>query len=410
MHELPTSVSERFDAQVVQKALAYIEGYWDTLQRHQTTDKGTIIGLPHPYLVPSSGNGSGFSYQEIYYWDSYFMVQGLWGTDREYMVKDITDNLLYLMQRFGVIPNSGRMYHTGRSQPPFLTTLIRQVFEVTGDLEWLEQSAAIAQLEYETVWMGTEHPHWRQVFEGLSRYYDVDVLNDLAEAESGWDMTTRFDRRALSFLPVDLNALLYKYETDLGEISGILGRESDAEVWQDRAAQRQKVADNYLWDSHKGGYFDFDYSRLELGEVWSLATYFPMWSGMASERQAADLVKNLQRFDCPGGLSTTAKEPQIGMVVPTQWAYPNGWAPLEMIVIEGLERYGYQAEARLYARKWLATNLNWFNHREEFLEKYNVAEPELPPLQGLYPNQVGFGWTNAVFVRFAAKYLDDNER
>lgn len=38
------------------------------------------------------------------------------------------------------------------------------------------------------------------------------MLNDMAEAESGWDMTPRFNRLALEFLPVDLNTLLYKYE------------------------------------------------------------------------------------------------------------------------------------------------------------------------------------------------------
>ena len=58
------------------------------------------------------------------------------------------------MQRFGVIPNSGRMYHTGRSQPPFLTTLISQVYRRTRDRVWLEQAASLAQQEYENVWMG----------------------------------------------------------------------------------------------------------------------------------------------------------------------------------------------------------------------------------------------------------------
>ena len=70
------------------------------------------------------------------------------------------------------------------------------------------------------------------------------------------------------------------------------------------------------------------------------------------------------------------------------------------MVIEGLERYGYKAEARRYARKWLATNLNWFAHREEFLEKYNVVEPELPPVQGCIQTKLVLVWTNAVFVFF----------
>ena len=101
MHEYLTRDTERFDAEQVRKAPAYIEDYWGTLERYQPTDKGTIIGLPKPYhRAQLWGNGSGFSYQEIYYWDSYFMVQGLWDTPREPMIKDITDNLLYFNATF----------------------------------------------------------------------------------------------------------------------------------------------------------------------------------------------------------------------------------------------------------------------------------------------------------------------
>jgi alpha,alpha-trehalase len=126
-----------------------------------------------------------------------------------------------------------------------------------------------------------------------------------------------------------------------------------------------------------------------------------MWVGLASQEKADYLVKHLGKFDCEGGLSTTSKtiiDMSIFGSLKTQWAYPNGWAPLQYIVIEGLKNYGYVAQADKFTKKWLTTNMLWFNSRGEFLEKYNVAEPKKMPMSGVYPTQVGFGWTNAIFA------------
>ena len=59
--------------------------------------------------------------------------------------------------------------------------------------------------------------------------------------------------------------------------------------------------------------------------------------------------------------------------------------------------------------KWLKTNLDWFNAHGEFLEKYNVVQPGKPAAKGLYPPQVGFGWTNAVFESFCQEFIDKKE-
>lgn len=130
---------------------------------------------------------------------------------------------------------------------------------------------------------------------------------------------------------------------------------------------------------------------------------------MASKEQAKQLVKSLKKFDQRGGLATTDGQ-ALGQLVPgatpTQWAYPNGWAPLHYMVIAGLERYGYHEEAGLIAAKWLKANLNWFNQHGVFLEKYNVVDPGKPPVKGVYPSQTGFGWTNAVFEYLCQRYVD----
>lgn len=394
----------------VAEARQYIRDYWPKLERTNTKDNGSLIGVPKPYLVPSYAEGHEFDYNELYYWDSYFMVQGMLDEEHKELVMGILENLIYLFKRFRIIPNGSQLYYVSRTQPPFLTSFIFDVYTAYNlDEKWLREMISVAQDEYETVWMGTRKPNARQVYQGLSRYYDFNYLHDIAEAESGWDMTPRFSRKALNYLPVDLNALLYKYETDFARAARIFGEAAEAKKWDQAAAARKKTMKKLMWDAGRGIFYDFNYVRERRANVASLATYYPMWAGMVDGRQAQELVKALRRFEEKGGMSTTDSLP-LGQLVPgsmpTQWAYPNGWAPLQFLVIKGLQRYGYHDDARRIAMKWLSTNLSWFNSHHEFLEKYNVVSPEKPPAKGVYPSQTGFGWTNAVFERLCQEYID----
>lgn len=408
--KMPSKADHLLAAADVAEAREYIADYWSRVERFHPKDDESLLGLPKPYLVPSYREKTGFDYNELYYWDSYFMVQGMLDPEHEELVTGILENLLELFKRFKVIPNASRTYLTGRSQPPFLTSFIFDIYDAYKPSDkWLRQTMKIAEQEYKTVWMGVKKPNEREVYQGLSRYYDINYLHDLAEAESGWDMTPRFDRHALNFLPVDLNALLYKYETDFARAAKIFGDHEAVERWQALAEERRIVMNKLMWDRVRGLYYDYNYVKGKRSSINSLAAYFPMWAGMVDERQAAALVKSLRRFENKGGLATTDALP-LGQFVlgsmPTQWAYPNGWAPLHFVVIGALERYGYHEDARRIANKWLKTNLDWFNKERVFLEKYNVVSPEKPPVKGLYPSQTGFGWTNAVFERFCRDYID----
>ena len=397
--------------EAVAEARAYIRDYWQHVQRFHPKDDESLLGLPKPYLVPSYSESTGFDYNELYYWDSYFMVQGMLDAEHEELVTGILEDLMALFTRFKVIPNASRTYLMGRSQPPFLTTFIFDIYQAYDPgKEWLEKTIAVAKQEYQTVWLGQKKPNERLVHKGLSRYYDINYLHDLAEAESGWDMTPRFGRRALNYLPVDLNSLLYKYETDFARAARILDDKREAAQWDQAALARKTAMNDLMWDRIRGLYYDYNYVKEKRGNVSSLAAYFPMWAGMVDGRQAAAMVRALRRFENKGGLATTDALPVQQQLtfgaMPTQWAYPNGWAPLHFIVIKALERYGYHQDARRIANKWLKTNLKWFNEHHIFLEKYNVANPDKPPAKGVYPSQEGFGWTNAVFERLCQDYVD----
>lgn len=410
---LPLRKDKDLTVEDVKIARDYIKAYWPKLERYNPKDTESLIGVPKPYLVPSYAEGHEFDYNELYYWDSYFMIQGMLDEEHKELVMGILEDFISIFQRFKIIPNGSQMYYLSRSQPPFLSSFIFDLYTAYNlDKSWLKEKMEVAKAEYQTVWMGTRKPNARQVYRGLSRYYDFNYLHDIAETESGWDMTPRFNRHALNYLPADLNALLYKYETDFARTARILNDKSEAARWDEAAEARRKTMNELMWDQGRGLFYDFNYVKERRANIASLAAYYPMWAGMVDGRQAQELVKALRRFEQKGGVATTDSLPIVQYVpgsMPTQWAYPNGWAPLHYLVVKALQRYGYNEDARRIAMKWLRNNLNWFNEHGEFLEKYNVVAPEKPPAKGVYPSQTGFGWTNAVFERFCQEFIDGNK-
>lgn len=401
----------------VAAARAYIRDYWKKLERFHPEDDESLIGLPNKYLVPAFEEGHEFDFNEMYYWDSYFMVQGMMDAEHKELVVGSLENLLYMFKRYKIIPNASRLYLMGRSQPPFLSSFIWDVYDTYHmDAKWLKDAIQTAEEEYKTVWMGEAKPNARLVYQGLSRYYDINYLNDLAEAESGWDMTTRFGRKALNYVPADLNALLYKYEMDFVRYYRQVKDPRTAAKWELAARMRKEAMDKLMWSNLRGIYYDYNFAKERRGAVGSLAGFYPLWAGMVDQKKAAQMVKSIRRFEQRGGLATTdgqAVQQRVpGALVPgtlpTQWAYPNGWAPLHFLVVKGLLTYGFHEDARRIAMKWLRNNLLWFNENGVFLEKYNVVSPGKPPVKGVYPSQTGFGWTNAVFEYFCKEFVDEH--
>jgi alpha,alpha-trehalase len=262
---------------------------------------------------------------------------------------------------------------------------------------FIERMLPLAVKEHETVWMGTQQPHNRKVYAGLSRYFDINFLDDLASCESGWDHTTRCDGHWLGHLPVDLNAILYMYETDIAEFYRLLGQDEMSASWKSRAEQRQATMQELMWDSATGFFLDYDFEHKRRNAHPSLAGFYPLWAGLASESQAERMVREwLPRFEFPGGLVTTLTE-QKGK----QWAYPNGWAPLHWLVTHGLDRYGYAADAVRIREKWYTNCEKVFWATGCLWEKYNVVAVGQIPESGVYGSIRGFGWSNAVTWDFA---------
>jgi alpha,alpha-trehalase len=132
-----------------------------------------LLYLPNPDVVP------GGRFNEMYGWDSYFILIGLESDHREALAKDIVDNFLFEIEHYGAVLNANRTYYLTRSQPPFLTSMIRAVYEdpasfaktPEGRIEaraWLEHAYTLAEKDYST-WTRPEH---KAGSTGLARYFD----------------------------------------------------------------------------------------------------------------------------------------------------------------------------------------------------------------------------------------------
>jgi alpha,alpha-trehalase len=129
-------------------------------------DEG-LLYLPNPYVVP------GGRFNEMYGWDSYFIILGLVEDKRTDRARDMVENFFFEIENYGAILNANRTYYFTRSQPPFLSSMIREVYEhPTGkplSKAWLAKAYDYAQRDY-GLWISEPHLAGDT---GLARYYDI---------------------------------------------------------------------------------------------------------------------------------------------------------------------------------------------------------------------------------------------
>lgn len=436
-------------------------------------DPPGLLYLPEKYVVP------GGRFNEMYGWDSYFIIRGLLQAGRVDLARDMVDNFFFEIENYGAMLNANRTYYLTRSQPPFVSSMFVDVYQALGknghtdkqaDRAWLERAYKDLDHDYQ-IW--THDPHLAGQT-GLSRYYDFGdgppqeavkdetgfyrkvsqyfffhpeqadsyvyehrpeakdsvagsayslqvcdapttmarptcepaqqfklskdyYKGDRSMRESGFDVSFRFGAFGSAthhYAPVCLNSLLYKTEKDLEQISIWLGRNEDAKQWSKRAEGRKKLITQYLWNDERKTFFDFNFDAAKGSSYLYASMFYPMWAGLATPEQARGVVANLKGFEQPGGL------PMSTFDSGAQWDLPYGWGNIEMIAIDALRKYGYDADGDRISYNFLSTVAENFRRDGNIREKYNVVtrSSEAHVQLGYEMNVVGFGWTNAAFL------------
>jgi alpha,alpha-trehalase len=189
--------------------------------------------------------------------------------------------------------------------------------------------------------------------------------------------------------------LLFKYEKDMAHFAALLGRTHEAKTWERRAAARQTAINRHLWDAVQGLYLDYNFKTGKRSSYHYIATFYPLWAGVASPGQASAVHDHLALFERLGGLATSDYASGV------QWDLPFGWAPTNWLSVSGLDRYGYHEDAARIAREFSKAILDNFLHDGTIREKYNVADgsANVKVAAGYTSNVVGFGWSNGVYLK-----------
>ncbi|KAF2087427.1 glycoside hydrolase family 37 protein [Saccharata proteae CBS 121410] len=318
-----TALLSRIAAPPIRQFVQKVIAIWPDLTRRYTGSGSgncsacvdSFIPLNRTFVV------AGGRFREPYYWDSFWIVEGLLRTRGSFthIAENIVDNFLDLVRLFDFVPNGARLYYLNRSQPPLLAQMVRTYVEYTGNATVLERALPLLEREYE-FWtrnrsvevvgrdgrtytlnrydVRNTQPRPESYLEDYqtvnnASYYSADgtiypgtdltpqekatlYSNLAAGAETGWDYSSRwianpadaaadvyFPLRSLNtrnIVPVDLNSILYGNEVAMADFYNRTGDDVASGKWAERAARRSEAMYALMWNESFYGYFDYNIS------------------------------------------------------------------------------------------------------------------------------------------------------
>lgn len=360
------------------------------------------------------------------------MALGLLVDGRLDLAMSIVEHCIFQIKYYNKVLNGNRTYvsvstsqhstlthnqYLCRSQPPFLTDLAVQCYNQHHDKEalkpWLKRAIQAAIKEYHCYWMvepaldvktglsryrpvgdgippETEASHFTHILQPFAQKLGISVneyidgyndktikepeldeyfMHDRGVRESGHDTSYRLDKKAADLATVDLNSLLYKYESDIATaIEQVFGDELELEddfdltpwpitpeacasgskrerstsrlqtsaEWKDRMDKRRDTLNDLCWNEGQGMYFDYDTKAEKQTRYESVTTLFPLWAGCASEAQSLRLVDAaLPKFEVAGGLVSGTEESRgiISLDRPNRQWGESVCGPMKRIVL-----------------------------------------------------------------------------
>ncbi|CAG8547121.1 8888_t:CDS:2 [Funneliformis caledonium] len=440
-----------------------IHTFWNELSREYDENSLTckecgssFIRIKKSFIIP------GGRFRELYYWDSYFIIEGLLVSELFEIAKNVIENFLDLVERYGFVPNGSRIYYLNRSQPPLLIQMVKIYHKATNDTSFLERAFPVLLKEYDywrlksvvtlthsqskkrynlnhyTVKNSLPRPEVyledhivvEQNSDNFNETQKKQLYADISTtAESGWDFSSRWARdpyipppsptennremlRTLntrSIIPVDLNSILYMNEITLSEFAKVLGNKYIEQVMESRAKQRREAIMLFMWDEEKKLFMDFNLTSGTRSEIFTLASYFPFWAESFPESFSTNellgsfshIKSLLEKY--PGSPPTTLI--QSGL----QWDFPNAWPPLDYTIIKGLinlhtkqnkptSNSEFMELAFDVSQRFVSSVYCTWKSSGVIFEKFNTLDINLPGGSGEYTVQTGFGWTNGVLL------------
>nr|XP_022911041.1 trehalase-like [Onthophagus taurus] len=256
-----------------------------------------------------------------------------------------------------------------------------------------------------------------------------DIFNDIKAAdESGWGLSSRwmvenlstsnnsqiYDInfiRASSISPVDLNSFLYGAFLRLSSMYLILEDLEKRSYWYELARDMKKTIQLVLWDEKDGIWYDYNLDSQRPIKKYSASNLTPLWVEAYNDslclkakqafRAASYLVRlGINKFE--GGIPATLEN------TGEKWDFPNAFAPIQSMIVQGLARSGSEAAAFLaeqFARDWIKANMISWKQRGVLFDYYDSERPGKTN-QGVDKKFGGVngGWSSGVLLEFINTY------
>ncbi|KAF3777237.1 putative trehalase [Nymphaea thermarum] len=450
----PEGFLSRVEDPAARKWALEVHSLWRLLSRkvsERVADKPerhTLLPLREPVVVPGS------RFREVYYWDSYWVIRGLLASKMHQTAKSIVRNLVSMIEKYGFVLNGARSYYTNRSQPPLLSSMVMEIYKSTRDVDFVKETFPYLLKEHGywnskihrvVVHDAQGHSHtlnrynarWNNprpesgttdeaTASNISSITEKELLyHELAStAESGWDFSTRWmssppdltTLRTTSIIPVDLNTYILKMELDLAHFAIILGNASVSEAYEAASKLRIEAMNSVFWNAERGQWLDYWFGNSSTSEethTWQASNqnqnvfasnFVPLWIGSLTSgdmvKKAASALVSSGLLKKGGILTSLTNSGQ-------QWDAPNGWPPMQHLIVEGLVKSNSD-EAKILAKdialRWLRINYDGYKQSGKMHEKYNVEECGTAGGGGEYSPQTGFGWSNGVVLAFLEEF------
>uniref|UniRef100_A0A914WWR6 Trehalase n=1 Tax=Plectus sambesii TaxID=2011161 RepID=A0A914WWR6_9BILA len=407
-------------------------------------EKYSLIYVPEPFIVP------GGRFREFYYWDAYWIIKGLLASNMTSTTRSMITNLVNMVDRFGFVPNGGRVYYLQRSQPPLLAAMVYEYYEKTKDKDFIIKVLPTLLKEFNfwqtsrtvnvtlansngngtytvyryatpsTVPRPEAYQQDKQNAQSMDEQQQRSFYQNMASAaESGWDFSSRWfaDKFTLQkiettqIIPIDLNAFMCWNMDILQYLSEQMGDTEQSNNFLQLRATFRLTLNAVFYNATKGAWFDYNMRTGMQNVEFYPHMAVPLFTGCYQSLNQWKAIRVFQymtdvgAFAYPGGVPTSLVN-NTG----EQWDFPNGWSPLNHMVIEGLRKSSnpdMQDQAFRIAEKWIQGNYRVFDATKHMYEKYNVigTVPE-PGAGGEYEVQQGFGWTNGVILDLLVTYGD----
>ena len=396
----------------------------------QVLTRPGLLYLPNRYVVP------GGRFNEMYGWDTYFILLGLVADNRVPLARGILDNFFYEIEHYGALLNANRTYFLTRSQPPLLADMIREVHQrdlaahAPETKPWLAHAYATATADY-ALWTSPAH---RAGTTGLARYFDVgegpvlEMADDssyypdairwmLAHKQEGAPYLVPASAGDAASCDQKLTAVCRHAEVD-----GM--RLSRAFYQGDRAMRESGFDTSFRFGPFSGSTeqfapvclnsllvryeHDMEGFAKELGKPAEAATWHQhadariaamnryLWSESKGEFVDYNFVTGQQSgylystvfYPLWAGIATPAQATRIEHAFPAldlphglamsgdvsgmQWDRPFGWAPEVWFAVQGLRDFGFTADADHLAQQFRSVVLTNYQRDGTIREKYDV--------------------------------------